>query len=67
MFSISLLFYVALIFLVSFFFNETMTIRYDSFARMDINTELYFNLYRMLIAAIAQYTIGDIQWLIIII
>ncbi len=66
LFSLTLLTYIGIMLLISFFYNESRPYHTDAFARLDTNFETYFTLYRIVITIVGQFLYKDqLQWLII--
>lgn len=55
LFSLSLLGYLTIFLLISFFFNESRPYHTDAFARLDCNFETYLTLYKLLITVVGHF------------
>lgn len=55
LYSVSLILYCTIFFLISCFYNESRPYHTDSFARLDTNFETYTALYRIFIAIIGHF------------
>ena len=66
LFTISLLLYIVIAILVSFFYNESRPYYTDALARLDCNFELYLTLYRVFVSIIGHFfTHYDLQWVLV--
>jgi hypothetical protein len=66
LFSISLILYIVIFLLISFFYNESRPYHTDAFSRLDANFETYMTLYRIAVTIIGHFLFQyNMQWLII--
>jgi hypothetical protein len=66
LFSVCLLIYFGIFFLIAFFYNESRPYHTDAFARLDTNFETFTSLYRVIVIILGHFlTSAKLQWLII--
>jgi hypothetical protein len=66
LFSVGLLLYCLIIFIISFLFTESRPYYTDSLRLQDNNEEVYLALYRIVLTVVSHYTTGSkYQWLIL--
>ena len=67
LFFFALVAYILIIFLISYFFNESRNTSTDIFARLDCNFEIYLGVYRILNAIIGHFcTSTGLHWVLIL-